>query len=409
VLRNASKDWDGGYAMAGMIGHGDSFVMRDPAGIRPAYYYVDDEIVVIASERPVIQTVFNVKTDKVNELPPAHAIIIRASGEVSIEKIREETEPRKCSFERIYFSRGTDKAIYRERKKLGELLTPSVLKAIGFDLENTVFSYIPNTAESAFYGLIKGIEDYLNDYKVHAILKKGNQLSLDELEKIISVKPRVEKIAVKDAKLRTFITEDKSRDDLVGHVYDVTYGVVRRGIDNLVVVDDSVVRGTTLKKSIIRILDKLDPRKIVVVSSSPQIRYPDCYGIDMAKLGDFIAFKAAIELLKKTGKESVITGVYKQAKVELEKPVEKIRNIVKDIYKPFSADEISLQISGMLKSKDINSEVEIVFQSIEGLHKACPGHTGDWYFTGNYPTPGGNKVVNQSFINYIEGRDERAY
>jgi amidophosphoribosyltransferase len=409
VLRNASKDWDGGYAMAGMIGHGDAFVMRDPAGIRPVYYYVDDEVAVIASERPVIQTVFNVKTDRVNEIPPAHAIIIRASGDVSIEKIRDEAEPRRCSFERIYFSRGTDKSIYRERKKLGELLTPAVLKSIDFDLVNTVFSYIPNTAESAFYGLIRGVEDYLNKDKVSTIIEKGKKLSAEELEKIISVRPRVEKIAVKDAKLRTFITEDKSRDDLVGHIYDVTYGVIRRGLDNLVVVDDSVVRGTTLKKSIIRILDKLDPKKIIVVSSSPQIRYPDCYGIDMAKLGDFIAFKAAIELLKKTGRERVISEAYEQSRIEITKPAGEIRNIVKEIYKPFTADEISSMISSMLKNSEIKAEVDIVFQTIEGLHEACPGHSGDWYFTGNYPTPGGNRVVNQSFINYIEGRNERAY
>jgi amidophosphoribosyltransferase len=409
VLKNASKEWDGGYAMAGMIGHGDAFVMRDPAGIRPVYYYVDDEVAVIASERPVIQTVFNVKTDGVNEIPPAHAIIIRASGDVSIEKIGEETEPRKCSFERIYFSRGTDKAIYRERKKLGELLTPAVLKTVEFDLDNTVFSYIPNTAESAFYGLLKGIDDYLDKEKVRIISEKGKKLSAEELLKIISLRPRVEKIAVKDAKLRTFITEDKSRDDLVGHVYDVTYGVIRRGLDNLVVVDDSVVRGTTLKKSIIRILDKLDPKKIIVVSSSPQIRYPDCYGIDMAKLGDFIAFKAAIELLKKTGREKVISEIYEQSKIEIRKPVAEIRNIVKEIYKPFSANEISSMISVMLKNSEIRAEVEIVFQTIEGLHEACPGHSGDWYFTGNYPTPGGNRVVNQSFINYIEGKNKRAY
>jgi amidophosphoribosyltransferase len=409
ILRKSSKDWDGGYAMAGMIGHGDAFVIRDPSGIRPAFYYIDDEVVVIASERPVIQTVFNVKTDGVNELPPAHAIIIRASGTVSIEKIREAAEPKKCSFERIYFSRGTDKTIYRERKKLGELLTPSVLKAINFDLENTVFSYIPNTAESAFYGLLKGVEDYLNDYKIKAILEMDKPVSKEELRKIISMRPRVDKIAVKDAKLRTFITEDKSRDDLVGHIYDVTYGVIRRGIDNLIVVDDSIVRGTTLKKSIIRILDKLDPKKIVIVSSSPQIRYPDCYGIDMAKLGDFIAFRAAVELLRERGKDSVIGQVYKNAKSEMEKPVGKIRNLVKEIYKQFTAEEISAKISEMLRNSEIKAQIETVYQSVEGLHEACPDHTGDWYFTGDYPTPGGNKVVNQSFINYIEGRDERAY
>lgn len=409
VLRKASRNWDGGYAMAGMLGHGDAFVMRDPAGIRPAYYYIDDEVIVVASERPVIQTIFNVRTNKVKELPPAGALIIKASGKVVIENIREETELRKCSFERIYFSRGTDKDIYRERKKLGEILATRVLQSVDFDLDHTVFSYIPNTAESAFYGLIKGVENYLNHVKVDHILSRGKYLSREELEKIIGQRPRVEKIAVKDAKLRTFIAEDKGRDDLVGHVYDVTYGVIRRGVDYLVVIDDSIVRGTTLKKSIIRILDRLDPKKIIVVSSSPQLRYPDCYGIDMAKLGDFIAFKAAIELLIDTGREQMIKKVYEKALRELKKPVEKIKNVVRDIYKPFTTEEISAKISSMLKSDEIKSEVEIVFQSIEGLHEACPGHTGDWYFTGNYPTPGGNKVVNQSFINYMEGRNVRAY
>ncbi|MCX6301519.1 MAG: amidophosphoribosyltransferase [Bacteroidia bacterium] len=409
VLSKASRDWDGGYVMAGMVGHGDAFVMRDPAGIRPAFYYIDDEVVVAASERPVIQTVFNIRTDKVIELPPAHALIIKAAGGISIERIREETEHRKCSFERIYFSRGTDKEIYRERKKLGELLTHPVLKAVDYDLDNTVFSYIPNTAESAFYGLIKGVENYLNKLRVDTIIQKGKTLSREELEKIINQRPRVEKIAVKDVKLRTFITEDKSRDDLVGHIYDVTYGVVRRGKDNLVVIDDSIVRGTTLKKSIIRILDRLDPRKIIIVSSSPQLRYPDCYGIDMAKLGDFIAFRAAIELLKESGRASLINNIYEEARTEIKKPPEEIRNLVKEIYKPLCPDEISAKISSMLRTEEIKAEVIIVFQTIEGLHEACPGHTGDWYFTGNYPTPGGNKVANQSFINYIEGINARAY
>ncbi len=409
ILKKASRNWDGGYAMAGMVGHGDAFVMRDPAGIRPAFYYIDDEVVVVASERPVIQTIFNVRTQDVLELPPAGALIIKASGETSVEQIRETAELRKCSFERIYFSRGTDKAIYRERKKLGELLTGPVLKSVDYDLDHTVFSYIPNTAESAFYGLIKGVENYLNQVKIDHILSRGNYLTREELEKIINQRPRVEKIAVKDAKLRTFITEDKGRDDLVGHVYDVTYGVIRRGVDNLVVIDDSIVRGTTLKKSIIRILDKLDPKKIVVVSSSPQLRYPDCYGIDMAKLGDFIAFKAAVELLKDRGMESKMTEVYESARAELKKPVSEMKNVVKEIYNPFTTEEISHKISQMLKSDEITSEVEIVFQSVEGLHEACPGHTGDWYFTGDYPTPGGNKVVNQSFVNFMEGRNVRAY
>jgi amidophosphoribosyltransferase len=409
ILRKASRNWDGGYAMAGMVGHGDAFVMRDPAGIRPAYYYIDEEVVVVASERPVIQTIFNVRTDNVLELPAAGAIIIKASGETTIENIRPEAEQRKCSFERIYFSRGTDKAIYRERKKLGELLANPVLRAVDYDLDHTVFSYIPNTAESAFYGLIKGVEDYLTQVKIDHIISRGKYLSRTELEKIIQQRPRMEKIAVKDAKLRTFITEDKSRDDLVGHIYDVTYGVIKRGVDNLVVIDDSIVRGTTLKKSIIRILDRLDPKKIVVVSSSPQLRYPDCYGIDMAKLGDFIAFRAAIGLLGDTGRASLIQEIYNLAISEMGKPVAEMRNLVREIYKPFSTAEISKKISSMLKSDEINSEVEIVFQSIEGLHEACPGHSGDWYFTGNYPTPGGNKVVNQSFINYVEGRNIRAY
>ncbi|MGE5418788.1 MAG: amidophosphoribosyltransferase, partial [Chloroflexota bacterium] len=409
ILRKASRNWDGGYAMAGMVGHGDAFVMRDPSGIRPAFYYMNDEVVVVASERPVIQTVFNVRTDDVIELPPAHAIIIKKSGDTKIEQIREPAELKQCSFERIYFSRGTDKNIYRERKKLGELLTDPVLKAVDYDLDHTVFSYIPNTAESAFYGLIKGVEVHLNKVKLEKIVNGNGTLGKEEIEKIINERPRVEKIAVKDVKLRTFITEDKQRDDLVEHVYDVTYGVIRRGKDNLVVIDDSIVRGTTLKKSIIRILDRLDPKKIVVVSSSPQIRYPDCYGIDMAKLGDFIAFRAAIELLKDTGKEALINDVYRMAIEELKKPVCDMKNMVQEIYRPFTADDISQKISSMLRSEDIRSEVKIVFQSIEGLHEACPGHTGDWYFTGDYPTPGGNKVVNQSFVNFVEGRNVRAY
>ena len=409
ILKKASRNWDGGYAMAGMLGHGDGFVMRDPAGIRPAYYYIDDEVVVVASERPVIQTVFNVRTDCVKELPPASALIIKASGEISVEKLHEEKELRKCSFERIYFSRGTDKSIYRERKRLGELLTLPVLKAVNYDVENTVFSYIPNTAESAFYGLIRGVEDYLNETKIELLAEKGKDLTRGELERIIRQRPRVEKIAVKDVKLRTFISEDKGRDDLVGHVYDVTYGVIRRGTDNLVAIDDSIVRGTTLKKSIIRILDKLDPKKIVIVSSSPQIRYPDCYGIDMAKLGDFIAFRAAVGLLKDNGREDILNSVYNEAIAELNKAPEEMENVVKKIYKPFTPGEISAKISSMLKPEEIKSVVEIVFQSIEGLHEACPDHLGDWYFTGDYPTAGGNKVVNRSFVNFMEGRDVRAY
>ena len=406
ILQKASRNWDGGYAMAGMVGHGDAFVMRDPSGIRPAFYYVDDEVVVVASERPVIQTAFNIRTDCVTELPPGYAIIVKAEGKVDVHKLVEQREIRKCSFERIYFSRGSDKSIYRERKKLGELLTHKVLKSVNYDLENTVFSHIPNTAESAFYGLVAGVEDYLNQSKIEKIADKAATLSREEIEKIIRQKPRMEKIAVKDTKLRTFITEDKDRDDLVAHVYDVTYGVIRRGIDNLVVIDDSIVRGTTLRKSIINVLDRLDPRKIVIVSSSPQIRYPDCYGIDMAKLGEFVAFKAAIEMLMETGRENIIQQTYNEAIEELKKPVPEMKNVVKNIYKPFTPDEISAKISKMLKSDEIKAEVEIVFQSVEGLHEACPDNLGDWYFTGNYPTPGGNKAVNQSYINFIEDKEK---
>jgi len=409
VLQNAAHRWDGGYVMAGMLGHGDAFVLRDPAGIRPAFWYADDEVVVAASERPVIQTVFNIRTDNVMELDPGKALIIKASGEWSLQEVLPPATPAKCSFERIYFSRGTDKQIYRERKKLGETLTESVLAAVDHDIENTVFSYIPNTAESAFYGLIKGIDDWLNNRKKEAILKNRKTLTAREFDKIIEVKPRIEKIAVKDIKLRTFITEDNSRDNLVAHVYDVTYGVIRRGIDNLVVIDDSIVRGTTLRESIIRILDRLEPAKIVVVSSSPQIRYPDCYGIDMARMGDFIAFRAAIELLKKREREDIIREVYSSAQKELQKPDNEMRNVVKGIYLPFTDDEISAQIAVMLRAPGIGAKVEIVYQSVEGLHQACPGHTGDWYFTGNYPTPGGNRVVNRAFVNYMEGITTRAY
>ncbi|NLE34337.1 MAG: amidophosphoribosyltransferase, partial [Bacteroidales bacterium] len=409
VLRSAAKRWDGGYVMAGMLGHGDAFVLRDPAGIRPAFWYADDEVVVAASERPVIQTVFDIRTDKVNELDPGKALIIKASGEHSLQEVLPATAPAKCSFERIYFSRGTDKHIYRERKKLGETLTEPVLAAVNNDLKNTVFSYIPNTAESAFYGLIEGVDKWLNNRKRQAILKKSDAITVADFERIMDVRPRIEKIAVKDIKLRTFITEDRSRDDLVAHVYDVTYGIIRRGKDNLVVIDDSIVRGTTLKESIIRILDRLEPAKIVIVSSSPQIRYPDCYGIDMAKLGDFIAFRAAVELLKQSGSGEVIRKVHSKALEELKKTDAEMVNVVKEIYVPFSDNEISRQIAVMLKTPEIKADLEIVFQSVEGLHKACPGHTGDWYFTGNYPTPGGNRVVNRAFVNYLDGINERAY
>jgi amidophosphoribosyltransferase len=409
ILRSAAKRWDGGYVMAGMLGHGDAFVLRDPAGIRPAFWYADDEVVVAASERPVIQTVFDIRTDKINELDPGKALIIKASGEWSLQEVLPATTPAKCSFERIYFSRGTDKHIYRERKKLGETLTEPVLAAVNNDLKNTVFSYIPNTAESAFYGLIEGVDKWLNNRKRQALLKRGDAITVSDFERIMDVRPRIEKIAVKDIKLRTFITQDKSRDDLVAHVYDVTYGILKRGKDSLVVIDDSIVRGTTLRESIIRILDRLEPAKIVIVSSSPQIRYPDCYGIDMAKLGDFIAFRAAIELLRLTGREEVISSVHGKALEELKKPDTEMVNVVKGIYEPFTDGEISDHIAVMLRPPEIRAEVKIVYQSVDGLHKACPGHTGDWYFTGNYPTPGGNRVVNRAFVNYIEGKNSRAY
>lgn len=409
ILQEASKDWDGGYAIAGVIGHGDSFVMRDPNGIRPAFYYKDDEIVVVASERPVIQTVMNVGFDQVNEVNPGEALIIKKNGIVISEEIRIPQKRSSCSFERIYFSRGSDQDIYQERKQLGRLLVSQIMKSIDNDIENTVFSFIPNTSETAFYGMIDELESHLLDKQKKEILALGDKLKEKEIDRIMMKRIRVEKIAIKDIKLRTFIAQDKGRNDLVGHVYDITYGTVREGIDNLVIIDDSIVRGTTLRESILKIIDRLKPKKIVVVSSSPQIRYPDCYGIDMAKLGDFVAFRAAIELLKETGKETVINDVYKKSKSQENLPKEQIVNYVKEIYKPFTPEEISAKISELLKSKEVKAEVEIIFQTIENLHAACPNDTGDWYFTGKYPTPGGNKVVNKSFINFIEGKNQRAY
>ncbi len=409
ILQTSSKRWDGGYVIGGMIGHGDSFVIRDPWGIRPAFHYEDEEVVVIASERPVIQTVMNVAIEDVKEIPPGHAVIVKKDGSSRLEMIHEPKERRSCSFERIYFSRGSDSDIYIERKNLGHNLTDKVLKSINYDLDNTVFSYIPNTAETAFYGLIKGVESYLIEKKQEQILQLSHPIDKDELKKIIDRRPRVEKIAIKDAKLRTFITEDNSRDDLVEHVYDTTYGIVKKNIDSLVILDDSIVRGTTLKKSIIRILDRLNPKKIVVVSSAPQIRYPDCYGIDMAKMKDFIAFRACIELLKENGKEDLIHKVYEDCKLEIQKPKEEIENKVKPLFDLFTPEQISSKIAQMLHTEGVNAEIEVIYQSIEGLHDAVPNDTGDWYFTGNYPTPGGMKVVNKSFINYYEDKDERAY
>jgi amidophosphoribosyltransferase len=409
VLREASKRWDGGYVIAGLMGHGDAFVVRDPWGIRPAFFYANDEIVVVTSERPAIQTVMNLEINDVHEIEPGSALIIKKNGKVDMETIRGPFERRSCSFERIYFSRGSDFDIYNERKKLGELLTPQIVEAVDKDLENTVFSFIPNTAESAFYGMIQGVEKEMKQEKKKRLLTLGQNITEEELDNIIFIKPRVEKVALKDIKLRTFIARDSDRDDLVGHVYDITYGTIRPNADNLVVIDDSIVRGTTLKYSIIKILDRLKPKSIVIVSSSPQIRYPDCYGIDMAKLGDFIAFRAAISLLKETGKENIINEVYRKVKESENLPKEEIINHVKEIYRPFTPEKISEKIAGMLKTPDIKANIKIVYQSIENLHNACPNHLGDWYFTGNYPTPGGNRVVNRSFLNFIEGRNVRAY
>ncbi len=406
ILIRASKKWDGGYVITGMTGQGDSFIMRDPWGIRPAFWYHDDEILVAASERPVIQTVFNVSSDLIQEVSPGHAIIAKRGGQISDVEVREPQIRKSCSFERIYFSRGSDETIYRERKTLGRLLVSEILKEVDQDLTNSVFSYIPNTAESAFYGMVEGLQDHVAKITKAKILAG---VSPDELEAMLSLRPRVEKIAIKDAKLRTFITQDQDRDDLVAHVYDVTYGTVRKDVDNLVVIDDSIVRGTTLKKSIIRILDRLGPRRIVVVSSSPQIRYPDCYGIDMAKLGDFIAFKAAIELLNDRGLWEIVHQVYRKCKEDQGKPKEEIENHVKEIYAPFTVEEISAQIAAMMHTEKINAEIRVLYQTVENLHIACPNDLGDWYFTGNYPTPGGNKVANQSFINYYEGKNQRSY
>ncbi|AWX44354.1 Amidophosphoribosyltransferase [Flagellimonas maritima] len=408
ILTKASKNWDGGYAMAGLLGHGDAFVVRDPAGIRPSYYYKDDEIVAVASERPVIQTVFNVKYDEIKELDPGHAIIIKKSGSVQLKEILEPTERKACSFERIYFSRGSDKEIYQERKMLGKLVFPQILKSINEDLVNTVFSYIPNTAETSFFGMVKEAQNYLNKRKEEQILALGSNITGEELHEILDVRPRIEKVAIKDAKLRTFITQDSNRDDLVTHVYDISYGSVNEN-DNLVIIDDSIVRGTTLKKSILKILDRLSPKKIVVVSSAPQIRYPDCYGIDMAKLEDFVAFKATQALHEDHGTTYQIKEIYEKCLKQLDSNDENVVNYVKEFYAPFSSEQISKKIAEILSPEDINAEVDIIYQNIENLHSACPKNLGDWYFTGNYPTPGGNKVVNRAFINFYEGKNQRAY
>jgi amidophosphoribosyltransferase len=409
ILIESSKRWDGGYVMAGMFGHGDAFVLRDPNGIRPAYVYQDDEVLVVASERPVIQTVFNVPIESVKELNPGYAIIAKKSGEITQQEILPPLERTACSFERIYFSRGNDADIYKERQSLGRYLVPQVLKAIDYNLENAVFSYIPNTAEIAFGGLIEGIDEHNNKLKATEILKLGKNITEPTLSKILSSHPRIHKIIIKDAKQRTFITDDESRDSLVNLVYDITYETIKKNIDTLVVVDDSIVRGTTLKQSILKILDRLQPKKIVIISSAPQIRYPDCYGIDMAVLGKFIAFNAAIALIKETKKESILNTLYERAKAELLKPKEEQVNVVQDIYRTFTNEEIAKKIAELLKPKDLKAELQIIFQTIEGLHQSCPLNLGDWYFTGNYPTSGGNKVSNKAFVNYMEGKNERAY
>jgi amidophosphoribosyltransferase len=408
ILKKASKDWDGGYAMAGLLGHGDAFVLRDPSAIRPAYFFKNDEVAVVASERPVIQTVFNTKYEDIQELEAGHSIIIKKSGKVSTIPILEQRERKACSFERIYFSRGSDKEIYLERKKLGELLFPKIAEAINGDLVNTVFSYIPNTAETSFYGMVHEAQKYISKQSIKKVLDSKENLSNEMLKKLFLLKPRIEKVAIKDAKLRTFIADDSNRDELVAHVYDVTYGSIKE-TDTLVIIDDSIVRGTTLQKSILKILDRLNPKKVIIVSSAPQIRYPDCYGIDMAKMEDFIAFRAAIRLLKNEGKESIIKKTYQDCLKELKLPSSKMKNKVSQIYSNYSDEQISDQISKMLKEGDIKSEVQVIFQPVENLHIACPRNLGDWYFTGNYPTPGGNKVVNQAFVNYYEGKGKRAY
>ena len=408
ILKRASKGWDGGYAMAGLFGHGDAFVFRDPAGIRPAYFYEDDEIVVVASERPVIQTVFNLEFDQIQELKPGHALIIKKSGTLTEEEIITPVEKKACSFERIYFSRGSDAEIYQERKMLGRLILPAVLESIDSDTDNTVFSYIPNTAETSFYGMVEAAQDFLNQRKNNYILENKDVLTTESLQKLLEVKIRTEKVAIKDAKLRTFITEDSSRDDLVAHVYDVTYGVIKPE-DNLVIIDDSIVRGTTLKMSIIKMMDRLKPKSIVVVSSAPQIRFPDCYGIDMAKLEGLVAFRATLELLRERNLFHIVDEVYQKCKNQVHLKDSEVVNFVKDIYAPFQPQEVSDKIAEMLSSPEIKANVKIIFQTVENLHIACPKNLGDWYFTGDYPTPGGNRVVNRAFINFYEGNDARAY
>jgi amidophosphoribosyltransferase len=409
ILRRSAKTWDGGYAISGIVGNGDAFILRDPAGIRPAFYYADDEIVVAASERPAIQTAFNIPFRDVKEIKPGHALIVKKSGKVTEEMIREPLEKRACSFERIYFSRGSDADIYKERKRLGELLCPQILNSVNHDFKNTVFSFIPNTAEVSFYGMVEGLHKHIRKVQKDTLLGKQGEINDADLDELLSMSPRVEKLAIKDVKLRTFITQDADRNDMVAHVYDTTYGVIKNHTDTLVAIDDSIVRGTTLKQSIIKIIDRLHPVKIIIVSSAPQIRYPDCYGIDMSKMGEFVAFEAAIQLLKARGMEHIIDEVYEKCKASLLLPKEEIVNHVKEIYRPFKQEEISAQITKIITPEGINAEVEVIYQTLDNLHVACPEHTGDWYFSGNYPTPGGNKVVNKAFVNWKEGSKKRAY
>ena len=409
ILRKSARNWDGGYTIAGMLGHGDAFVMRDPVGIRPAYYYYNDEIVVAASERPAIQTAFNIPIDEIKEIRPGHALIVKKNGKITEDMFSEPLEKKACSFERIYFSRGSDASIYRERKQLGRLLCPQILDAVNNDVKNTVFSYIPNTAEVAFYGMVEGIHKYIKKYQRDRLLNREDKISEEELTEVLCMAPRVEKIAIKDVKLRTFITQDADRSEMVAHVYDTTYGLIKNGTDTLVVLDDSIVRGTTLKQSILKILDRLGPKKIVVVSSAPQIRYPDCYGIDMSRMGEFVAFEAAISLLKEQGKESIIADVYKKCVDSASLPKEDVVNYVKAIYEPFTDQEVSDRIAKIITPTEIKCEVQVIYQTLDNLHKACPDHTGDWYFSGDFPTPGGNKVVNRAFVNWMEGKNQRAY
>src|SRR6201986_624635 len=409
ILRKSAKNWDGGYTIAGILGHGDAFVMRDPVGIRPAYYYYNDEIVVAASERPALQTAFNVPIEDIKEIKPGHALIVKKNGKITEDMFSEPQEKKACSFERIYFSRGSDASIYRERKQLGRLLCPQILDAVGHDVKNTVFSYIPNTAEVAFYGMVEGVHKYIKKYQRDHLLNREDKISEEELTEVLCMAPRVEKIAIKDVKLRTFITQDADRQEMVAHVYDTTYGLIKKDTDTLVVLDDSIVRGTTLKQSILKILDRLGPKRIVAVSSAPQIRFPDCYGIDMSRMGEFVAFEAAVNLLKEQGKESIITDVYDLCKASKTKPKEEVVNYVQAIYEPFTDQEISDRIAKIITPPSINCEVKVLYQTLDNLHIACPGHAGDWYFSGNYPTPGGNKVVNRAFVNWMEGKNQRGY